>query len=324
MEPQPTTRPYRSRWSRDGTKLVTIGKRDIELFQLLDPNRHRYLRGDFINAFTGGNPLWQKYRLADLHRAPNYYLSRPVEQRYYPNELSRSLIYGRDERATKLLASLGRLETEHSAADNPREFAHTMMIEDTLASIELGARSDGVTIMYPKEFVERPRFPEKQRLAKHPLSIPVEISYTYPSKKVHTAKFDYTNDGIRGLIYPDGSGRFIQLEAEHTNRVYCSNLQQTSFLKKHLALRAIMQQELYRKYWGIPNLLTLVVAPNRAHLETIKKLVLKETDGKGVTYLLFGIMPSLDDPTTNVHPMPELFTQPWERVGYPPLSLNQR
>src|SRR5205823_14959611 len=47
-------------------------------------------------------------------------------------------------------------------------------------------------------------------------------------------------DGLFGLEYaqPDGKKlfRFFALEAERTNRVYCSNLHQTSWLKKNIGI----------------------------------------------------------------------------------------
>ena len=142
--------------------------------------------------------------------------------------------------------------------------------------------------------------------------------------RVHHAEFDYTNDSDGIFAIDDGGPyRFFSLEAEHTNRVDCNNLQQTSFLKKFLAIQAIMDSRLYQKAWGLPHLLHLVVVPSQARIDTMKTLILRETNGKGVPYILFREIPVMEG-FRPIRPMPELYTEPWQRAGYPALAINQR
>jgi hypothetical protein len=79
--------------------------------------------------------------------------------------------------------------------------------------------------------------------------IPVHIEHQFDKVK-KTADFDYYNDsnGPFGIHYSDGAARFLSLEAEHTNQVDCSNLTKTSFLKKYLAIRYIMEHKLHTKH----------------------------------------------------------------------------
>jgi hypothetical protein len=120
----------------------------------------------------------------------------------------------------------------------------------------------------------------------------------------------------------DGTARFLSLEAEHTNQVDCSNLTKTSFLKKFLAVKYILENKLYTKHWGVPNLITLVVTSSQARIDTMKELIMRETKGKGAAYIAFNIIPVLEDPFKSAKPMPELFTQGWQRAGHPDLFLN--
>jgi hypothetical protein len=85
-------------------------------------------------------------------------------------------------------------------------------------------------------------------------SIPVHIEHQFDNGR-KTADFDYYNDsnGPFGIRYSDGTARFFSLEAEHTNQVDCSNLTKTSFLKKFLAIKYIMDNKLHTKHWGLPN-----------------------------------------------------------------------
>jgi hypothetical protein len=154
-------------------------------------------------------------------------------------------------------------------------------------------------------------------------SIPVHIEHQFDNGR-KTADFDYYNDsnGPFGIWYPDGTARFFSLEAEHTNQVDCSNLTKTSFLKKFLAIKYILENKLHTKHWGLPNLIALVVTSSQARIDTMKELIMRETQGKGVAYIAFAVIPVLEDPFEAAKPMPELFTQGWQRAGHPDLFLN--
>jgi hypothetical protein len=82
-------------------------------------------------------------------------------------------------------------------------------------------------------------------------SIPVHIEHQFDNGR-KTADFDYYNDsnGPFGIRYPDGTARFFSVEAKHTNQVDCSNLTKTSFLKKFLAIKYIMENKLSHEALG--------------------------------------------------------------------------
>jgi hypothetical protein len=152
--------------------------------------------------------------------------------------------------------------------------------------------------------------------------IPVRISYKY-EQHLETLDFDYCNDsnGAFGIRYPDGP-RFFSLEAERTTDVKRYPLKSTSFLKKLLAMKYIMDNKLYASQWGLPNLIHLVVCPSQHMVDERKALILELTNGKGLAYVAFAVMPDLTDPKNVVKPMPELYTDGWQRAGHPDLVLN--
>jgi hypothetical protein len=305
-----------SRWDNDPIldkdgkpDVAVIGERDLAIFRLL--NRYRYLRSNFIPEFTGGSYIPTIRRLDQLQRVPNKYLSRPEKQRAQPNANYRHLIYELAARGEHTLKDRGLYSEEKRFGDEIL-FAHSMMVNDTIASLELATRD---MIWWP-EIAGRLQNPQR--------FIPVEISHQFKTG-LQTLEFDYQNDsnGPFGIRYPDGRARFFSLEAEHTNQVDCNNLRKTSFLKKFLAIQQIMEKRLYQSVWGVPNLLTLVVAPFQARIDTMKDLILRETGGKGASYILFRVVPVLEDPFSTAKPMPDLFHGPWQRAGHPDLFLNQ-
>jgi hypothetical protein len=252
--------------------------------------------------------------LGKLARKPNSYLNRPEKQRAQPNANYRFLIYELAFRGETVLKDAMMYSNEPRLGDE-HLFAHSLMVTETISSLEIAHA--GQMIWWP-EIASRQtlRGPSPYR------SIPVHIEHQFDKGK-KTADFDYYNDsnGPFGIRYPDGTVRFLSLEAEHTNQVDCNNLTKTSFLKKYLAIRYIMEHKLYQQ-WGIPNLITLVVTSSQARIDTMKELIMRETKGKGCPYICFAVIPVLEDPFKSAKPMPELYTAGWQRAGYPDLFLN--
>jgi hypothetical protein len=333
MESVEARRHYTSRWSDDPIlderrrpRLVQLTPRDIEIFKTL--GRYRYLRADFIHAFVGGNLSGLVGRLNLLQRRPNRYLRRPEAQRQFARADYRYLIYELGAPGEAVLRELGLWDAAVVRIGDEKQFAHAMMINDTLASLELGVRaSPHVRIIPWRDIYERQTFPDTTRAGAAPHILPVDISYTFPSGKRQRVRFDYTSDchGAFGLEYNGDrpAYRFFSHESEHKNALERGTLEQTSFLRKFLALRYIHERELYRSRWGLPNLYHLVTAPTRAHLENMKALILRETRGAGDRNILFREVPALGDVLRTARPAPELFTEPWERAGFGPLDISR-
>jgi hypothetical protein len=282
---------------------------DIVIFQLLQ--RYRYLPIDFIIDHTGLSYSYLKTRLDLLARKPNKFLHRPEKQQSQPNANYRFLIYELAFRGETVLKD-HLLHSKEPRLGDEHMFAHSLMVSETIVSLEMAHK--GKMIWWP-EIASRLSDPHR--------SIPVHIEHQFVTGR-KTVDFDYYNDsnGPFGILYSDGTARFLQLEAEHTNQVDCSNLTKTSFLKKYLAIRYIMENKLHTKHWGVPNLITLVVTSSQARIDTMKDLIMRESKGKGCAYIAFAIIPVLEDPFKAAKPMPELFTQGWQRAGHPDLFLS--
>ena len=125
------------------------------------------------------------------------------------------------------------------------------------------------------------------------------ISHTLAGRGTTRVEVKAIPDGLFGLEYArEGQKlyRFFALEADrNTIPVKRTNLAQTSYLRKVLAYRQIVLQDIQRTHLGLPNLLVLTVTTNEQHMRNIMALV-KElaTDGKS-TLFLFKTMSSLGD-----------------------------
>jgi hypothetical protein len=312
-----------NRWSDDpvlnanGNAVVLrehdLQSQDIQCLQLLA--RFRYLRTSHFPALTGGNAKYRQRRLNLLARKPNKYLNRPFAQRRAYDANYQDQIYELSKRGEAVLRNRDIAIPEHRLGDQ-KLFEHSLIINDALASLTIAVRPG--RIIWWDELCRHPRFP-----ADAARKLQVQICHTFERGRTATATFNYHNDsgGIFAIDMPGKPYRFFSFEAERTNRVTSkSSLQQASFLRKFLAIQFIMENGLHRKQFGMPHLTHLVVAPTKARIESIKKLVLDVTGGRGVPYILFRCAPS-ETRNTDAHRCPAIYSGPWERAGYPAISI---
>ncbi len=125
-------------------KPIELRERDIEIFKLLQ--QYRYLRSNFLYEFVGGKDLTRfKKRLGELYHQG--YLNRPKQQWENFNARYTPAIYELDKKAEEILQRL-RIESDsrdlvsRGRMGANREFGHSMIVCDTIASIELALRDD--------------------------------------------------------------------------------------------------------------------------------------------------------------------------------------
>lgn len=208
-----------------------------------------------------------------------------------------------------------------------REFPHAMMICDTLASIELGTRADPDIRFVPWPEILA-KSPPNTRNTPNPFAIPVKISHRFPGTGVVAHdQFKLIPDGLFGLAYTQPNGkilyRFFALEAERRNRVNTGSLKGSSFLKKILAYRHIIDGSTHKTHFGVPNLMILTVVPHLARIETMKKAVIDLHGRSGSPYFLFNTIAVLGEDIPAERDPRTLLTRPWRRANMPDLVLDK-
>ena len=289
-------------------KKIELAKRDIEIFKLL--GRYRYLRSTYIHAFVGGASETRfKERLGDLFHEG--YLDRPVQQWGFARARYLPVVYENGAGAARVLRESEIMVDDtrtFPATTAHRQFQHSLMICEVLASLDLGIRADPRLrlISWPEILM---RAPEQTREFTTPLRIPVPSGgYLVP-------------DGLFGIEYRASDRkvyRFFALEADRgTMPVVRSNDSQTSYLGKIAAYREIIAHQLFKTHWGIPNLLVLTVTGGEVRAQEIMAR-LQEKTGESAAFL-FKAVGTIDLTT----PAPQLLFEPWRRAGFPPLLMNE-
>lgn len=332
-------RRVRGRRTPSGKRLI-LQPRDIEIFKLL--RRYRYLRSttlwELLNADIRGRSFKRfQDRLTNLFHETHTahggaYLDWPQQQRLAYNARYTPSIYALSLAGEAFLMEEGIRVANASdlvcdgRMNADREFPHAMMICETLASIELGTHSVPNIRFVPWPEIMA-KAPQKIRNAHNPFAIPVEISHTFKNAKMIThEKFNLIPDGLFGLEYKQPHGkcryRFFALEAERRNRVNTGTLRGSSFLKKVLAYRHIIDGGIHTSHFGIPNLMVLTVAPSVARIRTMTQTVIDLHGKSGSPYFLFNAIPVLGMDIVKEQDGETLFTKPWIRAHATDFVLN--
>ena len=321
------TQSRNSRWSRDpvvgrggAAVVVRPTERDIEIFKLLV--RFRYLPSDYIHAFIGGSEKALSHRLNLLSRKPNLYLARPHQQRQNADANYRRLIYELDERGSRVLRDRG---LSFFAKSYHRNFAHELMAAQITASMELGARANaGMRLITWSEILARETTPTATRDSPTPATI--RVSYVLRGE---TRSDEITADappfGLERTI--DGRHSYLffpGFEADcGTEPVDASDSDRSSILKKFAAYIAIAEQGIHRTHFGFPNFFIPFITTSTARLHSMMELLDRLTGRRGSKILLFKTFPSFTSPARPPAPGGHMLTAPWQRVGFPPLSLDR-
>ena len=240
----------RSRMRRvSNGKKVVLTRRDLEIFRALA--LYRDLRSTYLHAFAGGASETRfKERLGNLFHEG--YLDRPAEQWRSGNGLYQPVIHelGKNMRRALAVQGIGVGEERTWFRDTPhRQFDHSLMVCEILASIELGIRErSGLRLIPWPEILAKA--PETARQA----DCPYQLSAGYGLASV-------TPDAIFGIEYQrDGQKayRFFALEADRgTMPIARAARTGTSVLSKLAAIPRHLAREVHRDRLGIPNLLVL-------------------------------------------------------------------
>jgi hypothetical protein len=288
-------------------KRIELTTRDIEIFKILE--KYRYLRSTYIHAFVGGASATRfKERLGDLFHEG--YLERPAEQWQFADACHRPAVYESGLGAEGILRESGIVMADarcFSSKAAHRQFLHSLMVCEVLASLDIGIRAD------PRlRFIAWPeilrRAPEATRSTPAPSRLPLPSGgYLVP-------------DGLFGIEYAQGGAkayRFFALEADRgTMPVARSSPNQTSYLGKLAAYREIIAREVHKTYLGVPNLLILTVTTSTPRVkEMIEKFDVQSDSGAGFLFRAAGA-------SELSHPALHLLSGPWERAGFPALRID--
>lgn len=284
-------------------KRVELTPRDLEIFALLE--RYRYLRSTYLHAFVGGASLTRfKERLGLLFHEG--YIGRPAQQWAFAGCRYRPAIYEAAKGSKRALEASGQpspYAATFLASDGAhRQFQHSLLVSDLLASLELAAREcPGLRFVSWGEILARA--PAATRESPQPFRL--AAAQGLPGL-VPDAVFglEYARDAKR-------SYRFFALEADRgTMPILRTNPRQTSIAGKLAAYEGCIARGVPQKRWNLGSLLVLVVTNGQPRAQGILEMIAKSPlDARRYLVTPVGIMDEMVQPRVNV------LATPWCRAG---------
>jgi hypothetical protein len=307
----------RARYNRHPTgRRVTPKERDVIWFQKLWehgplPTRCLYEYTKHLTPSLG----YTKHRLKDLYHETSTphggaYLERPSQQNSVITKYQ-DAVYECDEAAELALKESG-LIPHTSFPSKKTNYHHRFMVSCITASLELSCRDAGLTFTPGDELLSRAPSGE--------LKVPLAIS--------HGGRHSNTPlipDAYFGIRYADQRARAFLLEADRENEpITRTDLGQTSYLRKILQYRALIETGRYKEHFGLrTGMVVLTVTTGYSHMEHIMAKVMELTGGRGCPYLLFKVVPNFADKLIVPPILSELLTTPWRRAGFPDLDISK-
>lgn len=272
-------------------KRLLLTSRDTEIFKALA--RYRYLRSTYLHAFAGGASETRfKERLGDLFHEG--YLDRPEAQWRLAGSRHVPVIYELGKGGRDAFTRAGTFGDERRVLLGPnahRQFEHSVMVCEVLASIELAAMTKA-----DLRFVPLPEI-----LAKAPESARRGL---VPFRMHGGANGEHCviPDAIFGLEYraeARASYRFFALEADRgTMPIERTRHTATSYGAKLRAYKSIISENVHRSQLGVPNLIVLTVTTSSARKDAMLR-ALAHAPGDFSPFL-FAAAPALTGPDFNL------------------------
>jgi hypothetical protein len=309
---------------------VSLHRGDIDLFLLLQ--EFPYLPLPYIGELLGhskkiydqGENQTIRYpslraRLSRL-RKDGGYLRCPEQSWRAANSRYRPAVYALTDKAKEELKQRG-LSRQSLKLSN--EFAHDLGACLVSASFKLGVRDDpALRLINAAEIIEHPACPPTTREAIEPFVMPV--SYQHRNVRIEGHReHDWPPFGV-ALKLDEGRERkilFAGIEFDRrTEPLETSDVQRASLTRHLLSILALLEYG-YERHFGTGRFFVPIVTIGEVRMRSVIRLLLKLTERKGSKHILFK---HVDDfatfanfPAATGH----MLTVPWERAGYPPLSV---
>jgi len=223
-------------------------------------------------------------------------------------------------RGRRALAEHDAMDVEpvtHLAETAHRQFAHSLMICEVLATLELAVRRDGAS-----RFIAWPEILAKAPLATRTSAHPFRLAAGAPGQSAADRGRFLVPDGLFGLEYCHGDARSYRFFALETDRgtmpLSRTTEMQSSCVNKLLNYRNAIASGAHRLHWGVPNLLVLTVTTS----EQRRTSIMAALDRLPVrsAFLLFATWTQRDS-SSRFSADTTLPLQSWCRMGQSAMSI---
>jgi hypothetical protein len=290
--------------------VALITDRRANLLSFLE--RNRYATFDDMHAYLKGDPTALRYTIRVLKAKPNHYI-KVCDQHAEERNLRRKVAYELDKNGIAYLSRNGALIPERRYV---RNFTHAALASHATASIEAGiAGAPNARLISWGEILSSQSMPAATKRMEHPTGMRTVYDVDGVAFE-KTVRADSLPFGIALTVDDHKKFRFFPgIEADTgTEPISVSNFERTSIFSKFKAYLAIEADETYRTHFGFPIFFVPFVTTSASRMRSMIDELGRVTGGRGSRTLIFKVANRENAPGY-------LFHEPWERVGYSPITL---
>lgn len=289
---------------------AVMTERQKQLLAFLE--RNRYATCDDIYAYLKGDRTALRRTIRVLKAPPNSYI-KVCDQHAKERNLRQKIAYELDRRGIEYLRETGKLIPDRR---DVRNFTHAALASHATGSIDAGIAAAPYArfITWP-EILSSQNMPAATKRMEYPAGMP--IAYTIDGvMHQKTVRADSPPFGIVLTIDDRKKFRFFPgVEADTgTEPIVVSDFARTSIFSKFMAYLAIEANETYRTHFGFPIFFVPFVTTSAPRMRSMMAELDRITGGRGSKMLIFKVANRAGAPGY-------LFNEPWERVGYEPITL---
>jgi hypothetical protein len=201
-------------------------------------------------------------------------------------------------------------------------FSHELMACQILTSFDLATiENPNLRIVDWEERLAHPKTPESTRRMEAPAKIP--LGYLLHGVERKSIRADGQPFGLERTINGTKSYYwFPGIEADRaTEPIKSYDFKRSSWYGKFNDYLYILKNNIHFIHFGYNKMFIPIYAPTVARKRSIMD-GLKEILPEGSPHFLFQTFATFDDSALQPKPSGSVVTQPYERVGYPPLNLT--
>jgi hypothetical protein len=292
---------------------------DIKVFKFLA--RRRFATCEEIAAVTARDPRWTRDRLRHARgKSFRYVKVCDLQTTKHRSHRWNKSFYE--------LAGPGYTLLEEHDIYVPRRqpvksnFSHEIMTCQILTSFDLAAvENPNIRIEDWAERLAHPKTPERTRQMPAPAKIP--LGYYLGNVERQHIRADGLPFGLERTI--DGKKSYFWfpgIEADMaTEQIESWDFKRSSWYGKFHDYLHVLKNNIHFTHFGFNKMFIPIYAPTQARKRSIME-GLRTLLPEGSPYFLFQTFKPFDQAMQQPEPSGAVVTQPYERVGYPPLNLT--
>lgn len=297
---------------------------DLRILDLLQD--YECLPGNYIPVMLGLPVTYTMHRFTDLRHKAGV-IECPPGSWDTQNARYRHALYSLSSRGEQALTKAGLYRPSPRGNDHIKHKSARCIVD---ASFAIGVKeTPGLSLVTHRDILAHPSCPPETKRSHTPFHFPTQFSYRTPrlNRQVEVDRDTVHDTKPFAVAYTPLGGKTarlfiagIEVDRGTETRNPEKTVRQT-INEKILAALELHRHRTYQRQLGIPSAVTLFVAISEHEMREMMGILDERTQGRGSPHIAFKYVREFASIDYFPKPTGFMLTEPWQRVGYPPLDI---